>query len=68
MSQSQEDKSSSRNPGILGAFFKAAGEQLFGTRRGHDRYWRAYTRSGKIVVIDRKQVIEIIDPKQLPDK
>lgn len=68
MSQPTQDKSAKRKPGILVAFLKTAQAQLFGTRQASDRYWRAYTRSGKIVVIDGRQVVDVIDPKQVPDK
>jgi len=68
MSQSTQGKPATREPGILVALLKTAQAQLFGTRKGGDRYWRAYTRSGKIVVIDGRQVVDVIDPKQVPDK
>lgn len=55
-----------REPGVLTSLLETAKQQLFGQRK--DRFWRAYTRSGKIVVIDGRQVVDVIDPKQVPDK
>jgi hypothetical protein len=55
-----------REPGLLASFLETAKHQLFGRRK--DRLWRAYTRSGKIVVIDGRHVVDVIDPKQVPDR
>lgn len=55
-----------QEPGVLASLFQTAMQQLFGRRK--DRLWRAYTRSGKIVLIHDRQVLDIIDPKQVPDK
>ena len=50
---------------FLVSFLKAAGQQVFGS--GNDRVWRAYTRTGKIVVIKDNRVLDVIDPKKVPD-
>ena len=68
--QQEQEKASAQQrrqePGVLAALFQTALQQLFGRRK--DRLWRAYTRSGKIVLIHDRQVLDIIDPKQVPDK
>ena len=45
--------------GTLKAFLETAQEQLTGKRR--PRIWTAYTRSGKVVVIDGYRVIKVMD-------
>lgn len=46
---------------------QTAKEQIFPGSGAQPRVWRAYTRTGKIVVILDKQVLDIIDPtKEIP--
>lgn len=48
--------------GMLAAFLRTARDQLFGTR--HRRIWTAYTRAGKVVVIDGDRVIKVVNPRK----
>jgi len=51
------------------ALLQTAKEQVFSKQGTKSQAWRAYTSTGKIVVILDKQVIDIIDPtKKLPVK
>ena len=48
----------------LASLLKAIGRQFMGRDQSH--VWRAYTQSGKIVVIKDNQVIDVIDPARVP--
>lgn len=52
---------------VAASVLQTAKEQIFPGSGAQPRVWRAYTRTGKIVVILDKQVLDIIDPtKELP--
>lgn len=44
------------------SILEATEQQLLGQRK--ELVWRAYTRTGKIVVIKGYQVMRVIDPKK----
>lgn len=48
--------------GMLSAFLRTARDQVFGTQRR--RIWTAYTRTGKVVVIEGDKVVKVIDPSK----
>ena len=46
----------------LAEFLRTAQEQITGKRRS--RIWTAYTRTGKVVIIDGDRVVKVIDPNK----
>lgn len=48
--------------GILAAFLRTASGQLFGAKRR--RIWTAYTRTGKVVVIEGDRVVKVVAPQK----
>ncbi len=49
----------------LGALLKAIGKQFLGIS-GSPNVWRAYTTSGKTVVIQGNRVVDVVDPFKVP--
>lgn len=57
-------KSSRKKVGMkqLAEFLRTAKEQVTGKRQS--RIWTAYTRTGKVVVIDGDRVVKVIDTRK----
>jgi hypothetical protein len=49
-------------PTAINSILEATKQRLLGQRK--ELVWRAYTRSGKVVVIKGYRVVSVIDPKK----